>query len=95
MKKAKIMLSAIAVLAIVGGTLAFKASSFAPTKLYTCTTVNAQPSTCSVFDAGFSTTVLNGGAEFTQATVTNAFDSPDGQGCDAGNCLHDLSVVQE
>jgi len=35
MKKAKIMLTAIAVLAVVGGTLAFKASTFGKVQFYT------------------------------------------------------------
>lgn len=41
MKKAKIMLTAITVLAVVGGALAFKAKKFTERRFYCTTTTNA------------------------------------------------------
>jgi hypothetical protein len=47
MKKAKIMLMAITILAVVGGALAFKARTFAPSKVFSCVD-GANGFTCSV-----------------------------------------------
>jgi len=52
MKRVKIMLSAIAVLAVVGGALAFKAQKFAHKNVF-CSTFPA-PNTCRVTDAKFT-----------------------------------------
>jgi len=51
MKKVKIMLTAITVMAVVGGALAFKANKF-NTKLY-CTS-QAAPNACTITKDGFS-----------------------------------------
>jgi len=68
MKKAKIMLTAIAVLAVVGGTLAFKASTFNSTHLYTCTDVGGGVSSCVLSSPDFITI---GQDKFVGATIDN------------------------
>ncbi len=64
MKKAKIVLSAVAVFAVVGGALAFKANKFLPPNVYKSylTTVNQQPTILCSFDeeSRFSTTGVFG-----------------------------------
>jgi hypothetical protein len=83
MKKAKIMLTAIAVLAVVGGALAFKANTVSQGfSFYTCTNqgIDANPSTCILEDQVNSyTTTLVGLA--TTGTITDA-DGLQGLKCD-------------
>ena len=66
MKKVKLMVSALAIVAVVGGALAFRAKSYIPSiKLFTSvdgTCVKAAPGNF-VTDAA--------GTEFTQATITD------------------------
>jgi len=57
MKRAKIMLLAIAIVGIVGGALAFKSSKFAATNFYCTTTAVGGPTLCLT---GPYTTVING-----------------------------------
>ena len=89
MKKAKIMLSAIAVNALIDGALAFKAQKFGRAIYLTCNTVPI-PNTCvattthgspnsltTVFDPSLVTLTTAGGIDPTQS----------GQQCSANNCL--------
>ena len=68
MKKAKIFLTAITVLTVVGGALAFKAQNAFAGKLKCSTVQNACPVTTTVF---FRKTVVGGSTEF----CTNATNS--------------------
>jgi hypothetical protein len=79
MKRAKIMLLAIAVVATVGGALAFKATTFQPGNVY-CK-IAAAGTTCALtsyttnFIAGQATTTqpcVFGGSYYTTITLANA-----------------------
>ena len=86
MKKVKIMLIAITVVAAAGGALAFKSAKLTPfAKVYTCN-LNANPRTCSLAPTSvipaalIPTTVPAGGLTTLQsATVTTL--NPAGQPC--------------
>ena len=68
MKKIKIMFAFIAVLTVVGGTLAFKANAFAFRKVYT---VPNQFDFCTVVITGWEITI-----EGTPALATNIANTP-------------------
>jgi hypothetical protein len=57
MKKAKIILSAIAVFAVIGGALAFKTSRFSETQLWTVTGVTVTSTTTAVGGPTYSATI--------------------------------------
>ena len=89
MKKEKIMLSAIVVIVLIGGALAFKAQKFVRLTYLTCNTVPV-PNTCmntsalglqgsltTVFDPSLFVVTTAGGIDPTKA----------GQQCVASNCL--------
>jgi hypothetical protein len=80
MKKVKVMLTAIAVLAVVGGALAFKANTFGGTRLFICDQDQQQ---CKIFDANNSYTTIGGVLEFASATVTaqNPGNTPCTEAC--------------
>lgn len=84
MKKAKIMLIAIAVLATVGGALAFKAQKFVATK-YCTTDSNPNPTTaknCKLFITSITTDVQpDPGADFTVWYETTDTDCGTGIKC--------------
>ena len=60
MKKAKIMLTAIAVFAVVGGAMAFKAMKFNQDAVYTTTAAPASGVTCNLGPILTSTTTSSG-----------------------------------
>ena len=68
MKKAKIMLAAVAVLGIVGGTLAFKANKFSTQGLYT----GALGTTVCTYELGITITPNLPGATVVYTTEPNA-----------------------
>ena len=79
MKKAKIMLTAITVLAVVGGALAFKAKTFGTQKYCINTTGGSQ--TCSVFLGAKSS--FNNDAGQISYSLTSGTTCPSNGGCNA------------
>ena len=76
MKKVKVMLSAIAVLAIVGGALAFKAKSMSGQIL--CYRVDAASTTCNLVGDQSTT---EAGADIYWTTVNNINECQNGTTC--------------
>jgi hypothetical protein len=82
MKKVKIMLTAITVMAVVGGALAFKAAKF--NTVVFCTT-EAAPGACTVVTPGFS--ILAQPGQVQSAGSSSCTDSPN------GNCAETTTYV--
>ena len=90
MKKAKIMLMAIAVLAVAGGALAFKAKAFSPYKVFSCVDGGAGVGKTCVEDIP-ATFGLN--AYTPTATIEIAI-AP-GTPCNQAQCTFDISTNVE
>ena len=95
MKKAKIMLSAIAVIALIGGALAFKAQKFQHLTYYTCNTL-AIPQTCASTTAlgqlGSLTTAFD--PSFITVTTAGGIDpAQSGQQCSPSNCSTPIYAI--
>jgi hypothetical protein len=75
MKKARILLAGIAVMAVVGGALAFKARHQA-----TFYSLNADGTSCNLPTQSFSTTTINGGVVFDFTTIASPKHAPDANG---------------
>ena len=87
MKKVKLMVSALAIVAVIGGALAFKAKTLPSVKLYTSldgTCVKDQPANNFVTDPA--------GTPFTQATITDANIAGDAA---TGVCDFSITVSPE
>lgn len=69
MKKAKFILTAIGVLAVAGGALAFKAHKFTQLKVYK---LNAQETSCTFLKSYNPSVVGQPTLTITKATITNA-----------------------
>ena len=100
MKKAKIMLSAIAVIAVLSGTLAFKAHyKGSPRQYYFCSTTGAATAgTCTtalyVATQPLTTTQLPGFTQFTTYATLATISTPCTIGVvSAGDCIHPLYEI--
>ena len=93
MQKAKIMLMAIAVLAVVGGALAFKAKKFGVFMLYSCTQQRASAISTCVAEDGYFTFGVN--PYPTLATISINGAMPEGTPCDEGRCTYNISIRLE
>jgi len=89
MKKAKIMLSAIAVLGLVGGTLAFKAANNGSVDFFTCNTVPT-PNVCASVHVTNAQFTVSGSpiATYDQASTSIVT----GSDCTAQGCTNTLSI---
>ena len=84
MKKAKIMLSAIAVIAVLSGTLAFKAHFKGSTRTYyVCPTVGVQTCTTAFTTANAAITSIQPG-NLIQFTTYATLTDPQGAACTTG-----------
>jgi len=80
MKKAKIMLSAIAVFALVGGALAFKAHKSQVVDYFTCNTL-ATPKTCAAVEVQGTNLALVKPAINTVTVTSATISGVDGASC--------------
>ena len=85
MKKAKFILTAIGVLAVAGGALAFKAHKFTQFKVYK---LNAQETSCTFLKSYNQTVAGQPTVTITKATITNAIPA-------LTECTNTIRVRQE
>jgi hypothetical protein len=90
MKKAKIMLSAIVVLALVGGTLAFKTAKTGSVQIYTCDNTPT-PTKCNQITIPRSTLSNNGSVLHTYGQASNSIDGSQ-TGCTNQGCTNSITV---
>lgn len=80
MKKAKIVLSAVALFAVVGGALAFKANRYQPANVYrtySLTTINNVPTAyCTLTDLRTTATGIAFTTVYTSAAASNKLCGP-------------------
>jgi hypothetical protein len=92
MKKAKIMLMVIAVLAVIGGTLAFEANTFQQYRIFSC--VGSEDGLTCSYDAAAGIGVTFGNKHYTYAaTITDL--NLNGQNCEAAHCYSSISTQPE
>jgi hypothetical protein len=90
MKKAKIMLSAIAVLALVGGTLAFKAAKVGSVQIFTCDNTPT-PTVCNQITIAHATLTNNGSVLHTYSQASTSIDGTQ-TGCTNQGCTSSITV---
>jgi len=90
MKRAKFMLSAIAVLGLVGGTLAFKAAKNQSTDFFTCKT-SVTPNVCVAVHVANSQFTVSGSPIATYSSASKTIDNTQTD-CTSQGCTASLSI---